>query len=145
MGLYLKHNQTNFQVGDTIKVRQQITEGNKKRSQTFEGLVIRIKGHQGEKTFTVRKISGGIGVEKIWPIDCPSLQKITISKKGKVRRAVLSYLRERVGRQALKVKTDYTYNSSNDDSKKTSTTKKPKPKTEAGKSGGVARPKTSSK
>ena len=108
MGLYLKHNNNQFQVGDTIKVRQSIVEGNKKRAQSFEGLVVRIKGDKTEKMFTVRKISDGVGVERIWPIDCPSIENIKVLKKGKVKRAVLNYIKSRTGRLALKVKTDYT-------------------------------------
>ena len=107
MSLYLTHNQTTFKVGDAIKVQQRIVEGEKERTQTFEGLVIKIRGHQNEKTFTVRKISGGIGVERIWPIDSPFIKKITVVKEGKVRRAKLYYLRNRTGRNALKVKSVY--------------------------------------
>ncbi len=104
MGLYINHKQTKFQVGDTVKVFQTIKEGGKKRTQVFEGLVIKVKGHKNEKTFTVRKISSGIGVERIWPIDTPMIEKIEVVKQGKVRRSKLYYLRERIGRSALKVR-----------------------------------------
>lgn len=96
--------QVNFSSGDTIRVHQTVTEGNKTRTQIFEGLVIRIRGHQGLKTFTVRKLSYGIGVEKIFPEATPTVTKIEVTKKGDVRRAVLSYLRKRVGKKATKVK-----------------------------------------
>lgn len=154
MGFYIKHNDVSFQVGDTIKVHQSIVEGGKKRTQTFEGLVMRSKGDKGEKMFTVRKISEGLGVEKIYPIDCPSIQKIEVISKGKVKRAVLSYLRARTGRLALKVKTDYSNSQKNvkkpakkeDDKKvKSATTKVVKPKAKTGKAGGTTGPKTTSK
>jgi len=96
--------QVNFSSGDTIRVHQTVTEGNKTRTQIFEGLVIRIRGHQGLKSFTVRKLSYGIGVEKIFPESTPTVTKIEVTKKGDVRRAVLSYLRKRVGKKATKVK-----------------------------------------
>jgi large subunit ribosomal protein L19 len=150
MSLYLTHNQTKFQVGDTIKVHQIIKEGEKERTQIFEGLVIKIKGHQGEKTFTVRKISGGMGVERIWPVDTPSIKKIVVSKHGKVRRAKLYYLRNRTGRTALKVKS--VINKSNKKSKptsekttKSSAKKATKPKTSSGENGGAASKKETAK
>ncbi|PIP52798.1 50S ribosomal protein L19 [Candidatus Beckwithbacteria bacterium CG23_combo_of_CG06-09_8_20_14_all_34_8] len=113
MALYLNYNDIKFQVGDTIRVKQSIIEGGKKRSQTFEGLVMKIRGQKGEKTFTVRKISKGIGVERIWMIDSPAIEEVKVMTKGKVKRADLSYLRERTGRLALKVKRDYGTNDSN--------------------------------
>ncbi|NMB57501.1 50S ribosomal protein L19 [Candidatus Beckwithbacteria bacterium] len=108
MSLYLQHQDTKFQVGDTVKVFQSIVEGDKKRTQIFEGLVIKGKGHETEKSFTVRKISSGIGVERIYPLDSPFVEKIEVVKKGKVKRAKLYYLRKRTGRTALKVKQDYS-------------------------------------
>jgi len=107
MALYLQHNTTEFKVGDTVKVYQKLVEGGKERTQIFEGLVIKIKGHSGEKTFTVRKISDGIGVERIYPVDSPFVQKVEVSSLGKTKRAKLYYLRNRTGRLALKVKTKY--------------------------------------
>lgn len=105
MAIKTKHNQTEFSVGDTIKVKHTFREGDKTLSQTFEGLVIAIKGRQENKTFTVRKISSdAIGVEKIWPVNSPSIEKIEVKKKGRVRRAKLYYLRDRKGKEALKVK-----------------------------------------
>lgn len=118
MALYLTHKNTNFQVGDTIKVYQKITEGEKTRTQIFEGLVIKIKGHQGEKSFTVRKVTGGFGVEKIWPVDSPFIEKVVIVNKGNPSRAKLYYLRNRIGRMALKVRTDYGANLREQEAKK---------------------------
>lgn len=107
MGLYLQHQETKFQVGDTVKVHRRIAEGGKERIQIFEGLVIKAKGHEGEKSFTVRKISSGLGVELIMPIDSPFLSKVEVVSQGLVKRAKLYYLRNRTGRLALKVKTKY--------------------------------------
>ena len=90
-------------VGDTVKLHIKIKEGNKERVQIFEGVVIGIKGAGIDCSITVRKISYGIGVEKILPLHTPVLQKIEIVKRGTVRRAKLYYLRDRVGRRALKV------------------------------------------
>ncbi len=109
MAIRAKHNQTEFKVGDTVRVkhtfREQDKDGEKTSSQTFEGLVISIKGRGVNKSITVRKIaSDAIGVEKIWPLSSPSIKSITLKKQGKVRRAKLYYLRERKGKEALKVK-----------------------------------------
>ncbi len=96
--------QTTFHVGDTVRVHQKIKEGNKSRTQVFEGIVIAIKAHD-DPTFTVRRIaSNGIGVEKIFPIDTPTIEKIEVKRQGKVRRAKLYFLRKRVGKKAIKVK-----------------------------------------
>lgn len=96
---------TTFNVGDTTRVKQKIKEGGKERIQIFEGIVIKIKGSQENKSFTIRRIGiGGIGIEKIWPLSLPSLQSIKVLKKGKVRRAKLYYLRKRVGKKATRVK-----------------------------------------
>ncbi len=93
-----------FHVGDTIRVHQRIKEGNKSRIQVFEGLVIAIKAHD-DPTFTVRRIaSNGVGVEKIFPIDNPTIENIEVKRQGLVRRAKLYFLRKRVGKRALKVK-----------------------------------------
>lgn len=97
--------ETTFTVGDTVKVQQMIREGDKERVQVFEGIVIKIKGAGENKSFTVRKIAtGGIGVERIWPLISPWLKKITVVREGKVRRAKLYYLRQRTGKKAIKVK-----------------------------------------
>ncbi len=90
-------------VGDTVKLHLRIKEGNKERTQIFQGVVISIKGTGLSKNIVVRKISYGVGVEKIVPLHAPVLAKIEIVKRGKVRRAKLFYLREREGRRALKV------------------------------------------
>lgn len=90
-------------VGDTVKMYLKIKEGNKERVQVFQGVVIGIKGSGLSKTVTVRKISYGVGVEKIIPLYASTLQKIEIVKRGKVRRSKLYYLRDRVGKRALKV------------------------------------------
>lgn len=106
MALKAKHQQTGFSVGDLVKVHQKIVESGKERSQVFEGLVISIRGRGENKTFTVRRIaSGGVGVEKIWPLNSPWVLKIEVLRQAKVRRAKLYYLRSRVGRKAVKVKT----------------------------------------
>ena len=91
------------QIGDTVKMHLKIKEGNKERVQIFQGVVIGIKGVGLAKTVTVRKISYGVGVEKIVPIYSPILEKIEIIKRGTVRKSKLNYLRGRVGRRALKV------------------------------------------
>lgn len=92
-----------IKVGDTVKMYLKIKEQNKERIQVFKGVVIGIKGVGTAKTVTVRKISYGIGVEKIIPLYSPLLQKVEIVKRGTVRRSKLSYLRDRVGKRALKI------------------------------------------
>lgn len=92
-----------FQPGDTLKVYYRVIEGNRERIQVFQGTVLRIKGEGSRKTFTVRKISFGIGVERVFPLNSPKIAKIEVVRRGEVRRARLYYLRERVGK-ATKVK-----------------------------------------
>ncbi len=92
-----------FNVGDTVKVHGKIKEGNRERIQIYEGTVIKIQGTGARKTFTVRKTSNGVGVEKTWPLYSPLVEKVEVVRKGKVRRAKLFYLRDRVGK-AAKVK-----------------------------------------
>jgi large subunit ribosomal protein L19 len=99
----LKAEVPEFEVGDTVKVHNKIKEGNKERIQIFEGTVIKRQGGSNRETFTVRKNSNGVGVEKTWPLHSPSVEKIEVIRKGKVRRAKLYYLRDRVGK-AAKVK-----------------------------------------
>ena len=99
----LKEEVTDFNVGDTIKVHAKIVEGNRERIQIFEGLVLKKQGGSTRATFTVRKNSNGIGVEKTWPLHTPTIDKIEVVRKGKVRRAKLNYIRSRVGK-AAKVK-----------------------------------------
>ena len=91
-----------FRVGDTIKVDVRIIEGNKERIQAFEGVVISRKGSGISETFTVRKKSAGIGVERTFPVHSPKLDLITVVKKGKVRRAKLYFLRDKIGQFKIK-------------------------------------------
>ncbi len=96
----LKATVDEFNVGDTVKVYGKIKEGNRERIQIFEGTVIKRQGGSSRETFTVRKNSNGVGVEKTWPLDSPNVEKIEVVRKGKVRRAKLTYLRDRVGKRA---------------------------------------------
>ena len=89
-----------IKAGDTVTVAYRIREGNKERIQEFRGDVIKVSGHEGSKRFTVRKMSGNVGVERIFPLDSPFIESITINKHGKVRRARIYYLRKRTGRKA---------------------------------------------
>ena len=89
-----------FKAGDTITVAYKIIEGSKERIQLYRGVVIRISGHGDKKRFTVRKMSGTIGVERIFPIDSPNIDSIEVNKVGKVRRAKLYYLRKLTGKKA---------------------------------------------
>ena len=91
---------TSFNVGDTIKVYAKVKEGNKERIQAFEGTVLKKQGGSSRETFTVRKTSNGVGVEKTWPLHSPTIEKIEVIRRGKVRRAKLNYLRQRVGKKA---------------------------------------------
>ena len=92
-----------FHVGDTVRVHAKIKEGTRERIQVFEGTVLKRQGGSTRETFTVRKNSNGIGVEKTWPMHSPNVEKIEVVRYGKVRRAKLNYLRDRVGK-AAKVK-----------------------------------------
>ncbi len=96
----LKAEVPQFNVGDTVKVHNKIKEGNKERIQIFEGTVIKRQGGSNRETFTVRKNSNGVGVEKTWPLHSPNVEKVEVVRKGKVRRAKLFYLRDRVGKSA---------------------------------------------
>ena len=87
-------------VGDNVKVHYRIIEGDRQREQIFQGDVIRMSGEGARETFTVRKNSNGIGVEKTWPLHSPIVEKIEVTRRGKVRRAKLFYLRDRVGKKA---------------------------------------------
>ena len=89
-----------FHVGDTVKVYGKIKEGNRERIQIFEGTVLKKQGGGSRATFTVRKNSNGIGVEKTWPLHSPNVEKVEVVRRGKVRRAKLYYLRDRVGKRA---------------------------------------------
>jgi large subunit ribosomal protein L19 len=97
---YLKSDNPKFSVGDTVKVYIRIVEGSKERIQVFEGFVLKFQGGGIEETFTVRKISSGIGVEKTFPLHTPKIEKIEVVKYGRVRRAKLNYMRERTGKSA---------------------------------------------
>ena len=100
---FTKENAPQVKIGDTVRVSLKVKEGNRERTQVFEGTVI-AKKHGGiEETFTVRRISYGIGVEKVFPVHAPSIEKVEVVRHGKVRRAKLYYLRKRVGK-AAKVK-----------------------------------------
>jgi len=89
-----------FAAGDTITVYYQIKEGEKTRTQFFRGVVLQRRGTGSSETFTIRKMSGNVGVERIFPLNVPSIEKIEINKKGKVRRARIFYQRERTGKSA---------------------------------------------
>ena len=99
----LKETVSEFNVGDTVKVYGKIKEGNRERIQVFEGVVLKKQGGSNRATFTVRKLSNGVGVEKTWPLHSPNVEKVEVVRSGKVRRAKLFYLRDRVGK-AAKVK-----------------------------------------
>ena len=96
----LKENVPQFNVGDTVRVYGKIKEGNRERIQVFEGTVLQKQGGSTRATFTVRKNSNGIGVEKTWPLHSPNVEKVEVIRRGKVRRAKLNYLRERSGKSA---------------------------------------------
>ena len=96
----LKENVPQFNVGDTVKVYGKIKEGNRERIQVFEGTVLKKQGGSTRETFTVRKFSNGVGVEKTWPLHSPNVEKVEVVRRGKVRRAKLNSLRNRVGKRA---------------------------------------------
>ncbi|MDR1240463.1 MAG: 50S ribosomal protein L19 [Oscillospiraceae bacterium] len=95
-----KKNNANFNVGDTVRVDINVNEGGKSRIQVFEGVVIAFKGSDAALNFTVRKISYGIGVEKVFPLNSPYVRSLKVIRKGKVRRSKLYYLRKRIGKRA---------------------------------------------
>lgn len=96
----LKEQAPEFSVGDTVKVYAKIKEGARERIQIFEGTVLKKQGGSNRETFTVRKNSNGVGVEKTWPLHSPNVEKVEVVRRGKVRRAKLFYLRDRVGKRA---------------------------------------------
>lgn len=89
-----------FNAGDTLTVYYEIKEGNKTRTQFFKGVVIQVKGTGATKTFSIRKMSGDVGVERVFPINMPALQKIEVNRKGKVRRSRIYYFRDLRGKKA---------------------------------------------
>ena len=99
----LKSDITDFNVGDTVKVYAKVLEGSRERIQVYEGTVLKRQNGGARETFTVRKLSNGVGVEKTWPLHSPIIDKIEVVRRGKARRAKLFYLRDRVGK-AAKVK-----------------------------------------
>ena len=96
----LKPEVDSFRVGDTVRVSAKVVEGSRERIQVFEGTVLKRQGGGVRETFTVRKTSNGVGVEKTWPVHSPHVEKVEIVRLGKVRRAKLNYLRSRVGKRA---------------------------------------------
>jgi len=99
----LKSDIPDFGAGDTVSIDVRVVEGGKERIQKFEGIVIGRKGSDISETFTVRKISGGIGVERIFPVHSPMLSKIDVKRRGKVRRAKLNYMRKLTGSKATRI------------------------------------------
>lgn len=97
---YLKDDLPDFRAGDTVRVHVRVVEGERERVQVFEGIVIRRRGSQLSETFTVRKISFGVGVERTFPLHSPMIAKIEVMTLGAVRRSKLYYLRDRVGKKA---------------------------------------------
>jgi large subunit ribosomal protein L19 len=95
---------TPFNVGDTVKVHTRVVEGNKERIQVYQGIVLAKNNHGINASFTVRKISYGVGVERVFPVHSPAIAKIEIVNRGQVRRSKLYYLRDRVGKSAMTVK-----------------------------------------
>ncbi len=101
---YSKKKLPEFNVGDTVKVYIKIQEGERSRKQIFEGIVLSISGSGIGRSFTVRKISYGEGVEKVFPLHAPTVEKVDVVRRGDVKKAKLYYLRERVGKKATRVK-----------------------------------------
>lgn len=97
---YLREEMPKFKAGDTVNVYVRIAEGDKERVQQFKGVCIQRRGSGATETFTVRKISGGVGVERIFPLHSPIVEKIDVLRRGKVRRARLFYLRDKIGKAA---------------------------------------------
>src|SRR5437764_1352650 len=100
----LKTNVPQFEIGDQVEVHQKILEGEKERTQIFSGIVISRKGEGMREMFTVRRVVGGEGVERTFPLNSPKIAKVEVKRSGKVRRAKLYYLRDRVGREATRLR-----------------------------------------
>ena len=96
----LKAEVPSFNIGDTVRVHGKIVEGAKERIQVFEGVVLKRQGGGSRETFTVRRLSGGVGVEKTWPLHSPRVDRVEVVRRGIVRRAKLFYLRDRIGKSA---------------------------------------------
>jgi large subunit ribosomal protein L19 len=101
---YFRKNPVDFAVGDTVRVHTKVREGDKERIQVFPGVVIGKRGRGLNATFTVRRISYGEGVERVFPLHSPRIEKVDIERRGAVRRAKLTYLRQRIGKRAVAVK-----------------------------------------
>ena len=97
-----------FEIGDNVRVHVKVIEGEKERIQVFEGIVIARKGKKFSETFTVRKISYSVGVERIFPVNSPNIAKVEVVRKGKVRRAKLYYLRDKIGKKAKVAEREYS-------------------------------------
>ena len=106
--VYLRQNVPDFRAGDTLRVHVRVVEGNKERVQLFQGVVIRRQGAGIRETFTVRKLSYGVGVERTFPVHTPIVQRIEVVSRGAVRRAKLFYLRDRIGKAARVKEKRYT-------------------------------------
>ena len=106
-GAYARDDLPEFRPGDTVKVHVRVVEGNRERTQVFEGVVIARNGSGLDVNFTVRKVSFGVGVERVFPVNAPIIQKVDVTRRGDVRRSKLYYLRDRVGKAArIKEKRD---------------------------------------
>jgi large subunit ribosomal protein L19 len=105
---FTKKSVPNFEIGDTVRVHVKVVEGDKERIQIFEGAVIGRKGGRNSETFTVRKVSYGVGVERIFPVHSPVLARVEVVRQGKVRRAKLYYLREKKGKFAKVGEREYS-------------------------------------
>ncbi len=103
---YRRKSALKFNVGDTVHVHTRVREGDKERTQVFNGIVIGRRGHGVNATFTVRRISYGQGVERIFPCDSPFVERVEVERRGRVRRGKLTYLRQRTGRAAVTVRED---------------------------------------
>jgi large subunit ribosomal protein L19 len=106
---YFRKEPLKFEVGDTVRVHTKVVEGDKERIQVFTGIVIGRRGHGINENFTVRRISYGEGVERVFPVHSPRIEKVEVERKGSVRRAKLTYLRSRIGKSAMSVKEKDTF------------------------------------
>ena len=100
----LRNDIPNFNVGDTVQVHYKVIEGTRERVQVYEGTVLKIQGEGSRRTFTVRRLSYGVGVERTFPVHSPRIEKVEVIRRGKARRAKTYYLRDRIGKAAFKIK-----------------------------------------